>query len=83
MYSPRLYKSRGSYILYKPTVQTFGTVNWHTLFWYRHTHMTFPPPGEWTVGNQRQGCPGGIFNEYVYPWIIVLCTASGCTDINE
>ena len=27
-----------------PTVQTFGTVNWHTVFWYRHTHMTFPPP---------------------------------------
>jgi len=21
-----------------------STVNWHTLFWYRHTHMTFPPP---------------------------------------
>jgi len=45
MYSPRLYKYRDSYVLYKPTVHTFGTLNWHTLFWYRHTHMTFPPPG--------------------------------------
>ena len=24
-----------------------GTVTLHTLFWYRHTHMTFPPPGEY------------------------------------
>ena len=46
MYSPRLYKFRDSHVLYKPTVQTFGTVNWHTLFWYRHTHMTFPLPGK-------------------------------------
>ena len=38
MYSPRLYKYRDS------TVHTFGTVTLHTLFWYRHTHMTFPPP---------------------------------------
>ena len=44
MYSPRLYKYRDSYVLYKPTVHTFGTVTLHKLFWYRHTHMTFPPP---------------------------------------
>jgi len=45
MYSRRLYKYRDSYVLHIPTVHTFGTVNLHTLFWYRHTHMTFPPPG--------------------------------------
>ena len=44
MSSPRLYKYRDSYVLYKPIVHTFGTLNWHTLFWYRHTHMTFQPP---------------------------------------
>ena len=27
MYSPRLYKYRDSYVLYKPTVHTFGTLN--------------------------------------------------------
>ena len=43
MYSPRLYKYRDSYVLYKPIVHTFGTVTLHTLFWYRHTHKTFPP----------------------------------------
>ena len=26
------------------TVHNFGTVTLHTLFWYRHTHMTFQPP---------------------------------------
>ena len=44
MYSPRLYKYRDSYVLYKPAVHTFGTVTLHTLFWCRHTHITFPPP---------------------------------------
>ena len=45
MYSPRLYKYRDSYVLYKLKVHTFGTVSFtHALFWYRHTHMTFSPP---------------------------------------
>ena len=48
MYSPRLFKYRDSYVLYKPTVHTFGTVSLHTLFWYWHTHMTFPPPAQHT-----------------------------------
>ena len=43
MYSSRLYKYRDSYVLYIPTVHTFGTLTLHTLFWYRHPHMTFPP----------------------------------------
>ena len=46
MYSPRLFKYRDSYVLYIPTVHAFGSVSLHTLFWYRHTHMTFPPPGQ-------------------------------------
>ena len=40
------HKCRDSYVLYIPTVYTPSSV-WcylHTLFWYRHTHMTFPPP---------------------------------------
>ena len=45
MYSPGLYKYRGLYVLYIPTVHAFGSVNLRTLFWYRHTHMTFPPTG--------------------------------------
>ena len=27
-----------------PTVHTFGSVNFTQLFWYGHTHVTFPPP---------------------------------------
>ena len=46
MYSLILYKYLDSYVLYKPTVHTFGTVTLHTLFWYRHTHMTFSPPDD-------------------------------------
>ena len=45
MYFPRLYKHQDSYVLqylqYKPLVRYLL----HTLFWYRHTYMTFPPPG--------------------------------------
>ena len=46
MYSPRLYKYQDSYIIYKPTVHTFGMVTLHTLFLYRHTHTwRFHPLG--------------------------------------
>ena len=38
MYSPRLYKSRDSYVLYKPTIHTFGTVN------LTHTLLVQTPP---------------------------------------
>ena len=38
MYSPRLYKYRDSNVLYKPTVHTFGSVNFtHTLLVQTHT----------------------------------------------
>ena len=45
MYSLRLYKYPDSYALYiylqyTPSVR----YSLHTLFWYRHKHMTFPPP---------------------------------------
>ena len=40
MHSPRLYKYRYSYIQFTPPVR----YNLHTLFWYRHTYMTFPAP---------------------------------------
>ena len=39
MYSPRLYKYQDSYVLYKPTVHTFGLVFFtHTLLVQTHTH---------------------------------------------
>ena len=44
MYSPRLYKYRDSSVLYTPTVQFTVSYLTRTLFWYRHTPMTFPPP---------------------------------------
>ena len=44
MYSPRLYKYRDSSVLYTPIVQITVPYHRRTLFWYRHTHMTFPPP---------------------------------------
>ena len=44
MYAPRLYKYRDSSVLYTPTVQISVPYYTHTLFWYRHKHMTFPPP---------------------------------------
>ena len=44
MYSPRLYKYRDSYVLYKPTVHTFGSVNLtHTLLVQTHTHDISAP----------------------------------------
>jgi len=47
MYSPSLYKYRDSYVLYIPTVHTFGSVFLtHTLLVQTHTHMTYPPPGK-------------------------------------
>ena len=39
------HKCRDSYVLY---ILQYTPSVWyylHTLFWYRHTHMTFPPPG--------------------------------------
>ena len=39
MYSPRLYKYRDCYVLYKPTVHTFVSVSFtHTLLVQTHTH---------------------------------------------
>ena len=39
MYSPRLYKYRDSYVIYKPTVHTFGSVLLtHTLLVQTHIH---------------------------------------------
>ena len=49
MYSPRLYKYRYSYVLYIPTEHPSVRYSLHTLFWYRHTHMTFPPPDYITI----------------------------------
>ena len=44
MYSPRLYKYRDSYVLYKPTVDAFGSVNLtHTLLVQTHTHDISAP----------------------------------------
>ena len=44
MYSPRLYKYRDSYVLYKPTVHTFGSVNLtHTLLVQTHRHDVSAP----------------------------------------
>ena len=43
MYFPRLYKCRDSYVLYNlhytPSVRYYL----RTLFWYKHTYITFPP----------------------------------------
>ena len=49
MYSPRLYKYRDSSVLYTPTEKF--SVPYHTriLFWNRHKHITFPPPGTITI----------------------------------
>ena len=46
MYAPTLYKVQMprflcSVLQYTPSVRYYL----HTLFWYRHTYMTFPPPG--------------------------------------
>ena len=39
------HKCRDSYVLYIPTVHAPSVWYYlHTLFWYRHTHMTFLPP---------------------------------------
>ena len=44
MYSPRLYKYRDSYVLYIPTVHTFGSVFLtHTLLVQTHTHNVSAP----------------------------------------
>ena len=44
IYSPRLYKYRDSYVLYKSTVHTFSTVNFtHTLLVETHTHDIYAP----------------------------------------
>ena len=48
MYSPRLYKYQDSYVLYIPTVHTFGTVNFTYSFGTdTHTHDVSAPPGVW------------------------------------
>ena len=45
MFSPRLYKYRDSYILYIPTVHTFGTVN------FTHSHDVSAPVFYLCAGN--------------------------------
>ena len=55
MYSSKQHKYIYSYVLYKPTVHTFGSVfHTHTL-WYRHTHMTFPPPVIYSFDMRERG----------------------------
>ena len=54
MYSPRLFKYQdSSVLLYTDTRQYNYSVPYHrrTLFWYRHTHVTFPHPDEIHVHN--------------------------------
>ena len=46
MYSPILYKYQDSLLLLTPTVQLFGSLLQTHIFLYRHTHMTFPSPGQ-------------------------------------
>ena len=44
MYSPRLYKYRDFYVLYKPKVNAFGSVLLtHTLLVQTHTHDVSAP----------------------------------------
>ena len=44
MYSPRLYKYRDSYVLYKPTVHAFGSVFiTHSLLVQTHTRDVSAP----------------------------------------
>ena len=44
MYSYRLFKYRDSYVMYIPTVHTFGTVNFtHTLLVQTHPHDVSAP----------------------------------------
>ena len=44
MYSPRPYKYQDSYVLYIPTVHSFGSVNLtHTLLVQTHTHDVSAP----------------------------------------
>ena len=57
MYTPRLYNAQMPrflctvriYLQYTPSVIFYL----HTLFWYRHTHMTFPPPDVQQVVQQE------------------------------
>ena len=44
MYSPRQNKYQDSYVLYIPTVHTFGTVNFtHTILVQTHPHEVSTP----------------------------------------
>ena len=76
MYSPRLYKERDSYVLYIPTVHAFGSLSLTNTFWYRHTNMTFPPPGFLPVyffqGHNLAKCKKAvIFNIYYFKDIFI------------
>ena len=65
MYSSRLYTYRDSYVLYIHR-QCSYSVPYHTrtLFWYRHTQLTFPPPDGYKIDCTIDGNVEFVHSQY-------------------